>query len=467
MELIPLELTLARALRIGTKDSIAFVGAGGKSTAMFRIARELSPPVFLSVSTHLAVPQATFADRHLVVDEAAPELDLKEIKPDGVTLFTGPWAPMDRISGLRLDTLGKLIAAAKERSIPLLIEADGSRLRPLKAPAGHEPNIPRNVDQVVLVAGLAGLHRPLIEEWVHRPELFARISGAEPGQTITAGHISRALLHEQGGMKNIPMGARRVVLLNQADTEELQASANFIASQLIPSFDAAIVSSLIRSSASKVSDVDASREKSETESRKVFAVYEGIAGIILAAGASARIGKPKPLLTWKGEPFVRHVVRTAQQARLSPIVLVTGAEGNLVREAVRDFSLTIVENLQWESGQASSVRAGIKSLPREVGGAVFLLVDQPQIPAILVQALIQKHATDLSPVVAPIVDGQRGNPVLFDRSTFPDLLTLEGDTGGRGVFSRYSIDWVEWFGVEALLDVDTEEDYRKLQAFSM
>jgi molybdenum cofactor cytidylyltransferase len=83
-----------------------------------------------------------------------------------------------------------------------------------------------------------------------------------------------------------------------------------------------------------------------------------------------------------------------------------------------------------------------------------------------VRALIQRHAANLSPIVAPLIDAQRGNPVLFDRSTFPDLLTLEGDTGGRGVFSRYSIDWVEWQDTEALLDIDTDEDYQRLQTFS-
>lgn len=462
----PLKLTLARALRIGANECVAFVGAGGKTSAMFRVAQELIPPVYLSVSTHLASSQVALADRHVVVDEALPGTEFIEYDPNGLTLFTGPSDQKDRVSGLKPGDLKKLAAAARLRSLPLLIEADGSRLRPLKAPAEHEPEIPQWVDRVVVVAGLAGLNKPLNEEWVYRPDLFVRIAGAEAGQTISADHISRALLHKQGGTKNIPAGARRVVLLNQADTQELQAAANLIAGQLIPSFDAAIVSSLEGWNRREKSEPDLSLRKAWLANREVFAVHERIAGIILAAGASSRIGKPKPLLPWKGEPFIRHVVRTAIGAGLSPIVLVTGADGDLVRETVKDFPLTVVDNLEWVSGQASSVKLGVNSLPGEVGGAVFLLVDQPQIPITLVRALIQRHAENLSPIVAPLIDKQRGNPVLFDRITFPDLLKLEGDIGGRGLFSGYSIDWVEWHGTEALLDVDTDEDFRRLQSLS-
>jgi molybdenum cofactor cytidylyltransferase len=462
----PLSLTLARALRIGSNDCVAFVGSGGKTSAMFRVARELISPVYLSVSTHMASSQAAFADRHIIVNEDSPGIDFMEFELNGLMLFTGPSDQADRVAGLSFNTLEKLAAAAKSRSIPLLIEADGSRLRPLKAPAGHEPNIPQFVDRVVVVAGLAGLNKPLNEEWVHRPDLFAQISGAEPGELITAIHISRALNHSQGGMKNIPRGVRRLALLNQADTQELQSAANLIAGQLIPSFEAVIVSSLKGGIHREESARDFTQGLSGQINREVFAVHERIAGIILAAGASSRIGKPKPLLNWKGEPFIRHVVQTAFGAGLSPVVLVTGADGDLVREAVGEFPLTIVNNLEWATGQASSVKLGVNSLPGEVGGAVFLLVDQPQIPATLVRALIQRHAANLSPIVAPLIDAQRGNPVLFDRSTFPDLLTLEGDTGGRGVFSRYSIDWVEWQDTEALLDIDTDEDYQRLQTFS-
>jgi molybdenum cofactor cytidylyltransferase len=104
----------------------------------------------------------------------------------------------------------------------------------------------------------------------------------------------------------------------------------------------------------------------------------------------------------------------------------------------------------------------LNALPANTGSVVFLLADQPQIPPDLVRALIEKHTRTLAPVIAPRVEGQRGNPVLFDRSTFPDLLALKGDTGGRAIFSRYPIEWIDWDDHNLLLDVDSEADYERL-----
>jgi len=94
---------------------------------------------------------------------------------------------------------------------------------------------------------------------------------------------------------------------------------------------------------------------------------------------------------------------------------------------------------------------------------VFLLVDQPQVTVSLLHALVSLHGETLAPVAAPKVGGQRANPVLFDRSTFPDLMAIRGDVGGRGLFSRYPVAWLNWPDEKLLQDIDTEEDYRRLQ----
>jgi molybdenum cofactor cytidylyltransferase len=98
-----------------------------------------------------------------------------------------------------------------------------------------------------------------------------------------------------------------------------------------------------------------------------------------------------------------------------------------------------------------------------IGSAVFLLADQPQTPIELVKALRDQHAQTLDPIVAPLIDDRRGNPVLFDRVTFADLLSLTGDVGGRAVFAKYPIAYVPWHDANLLLDVDTPEDYQHLR----
>jgi molybdenum cofactor cytidylyltransferase len=122
----------------------------------------------------------------------------------------------------------------------------------------------------------------------------------------------------------------------------------------------------------------------------------------------------------------------------------------------------LVHNPDWGEGQSASLRAGLRALNTEAGAAVFLLADQPQVSAGLIAGLIEAHAAGLPPVVAPLVDGQRANPTLFDRRTFPDLMALQGDVGGRALFSKYEITWVPWYDPSLLLDVDTMEDYQKL-----
>ncbi|GAB4455838.1 MAG: hypothetical protein Kow0070_04870 [Anaerolineales bacterium] len=468
-----MSLTLARALRMEPADCVAFIGAGGKTTAMFKLAREL-PAAIVTATTHLGIWQTSLADRHIATDE-----DTIETFEDfqGVLLITGE-ADGERTKPISEKLLQRLHEHCKARSIPLLIEADGSRQKPLKAWTEHEPPIPAFADLVIHVAGLSGLGKPLSGEHVHRAEIFAELSGVKIGETVTSEAIARVLTHPQSGWKNIPATARRVALLNQADTADLQSAAQTLTSSLLPAYQAVLISSLLH--------------------HQIYAVHEPIAGIILAAGESKRFGKPKQLLEWKGQPFVRAAAQTALRAGLSPVVVVTGANAEAVEAAVRDLNVVIVRNDDWQSGQASSIREGLRSLTPPpslpkirngkldsqhslefefgggarraeevgggvgVGGAIFLLCDQPQVTATIIQALREKHAEGLYPIVAPMIVDRRGNPVLFDRSIFPDLTSLEGNTGGRAIFHKHRVEYLPWHDDGLLLDVDTPEQYERL-----
>jgi molybdenum cofactor cytidylyltransferase len=153
-----------------------------------------------------------------------------------------------------------------------------------------------------------------------------------------------------------------------------------------------------------------------------------------------------------------------------------------VETAVDGLPVSIVRNGDWQDGQSTSIRAGLMNLPllppllldsspgskgfkgnwKGVGAAIFLLSDQPQVPPTVLRALRDEHARTLAPIVAPLVQGQRANPVLFDRLTFPDLLTLRGDVGGRAIFHKYPVDYLTWHDQDLLADVDTPEEYRNL-----
>ena len=446
-------MNLAQALRLPPASSVAFVGAGGKSTALFQLARELNSPVIITATTHLGAWQIPLADKHIIANLPAP-LAALEHNLSGVMLVTGEIKD-NKTEPVNAKILTWLREVCENNSLPLLIEADGSRQKPLKAPAEHEPAIPEFVDLVVQVAGLTGLEKPLNDGIVHRHKIFGNLVGLEMGETIMPEALTRVLTHPIGGLKNIPAVARRVVVLNQADTPELQAQADTIAEYLLPAYHSVIVASL--------------------KKEQIHAVHEPIAGIILAAGESTRFGQPKQLLDWRGEPFVRAVAKTALEAGLSPVIVVTGSHASEVASALDELPVQIVHNEAWQSGQASSIIAGLGPLrpsrppPFSVGkwgrpgGGIFLLADQPQVTPTILHALVEKHASTLAPIVAPMVLDQRANPVLFDRVTFPDLMKLEGDVGGRGIFSKHKVSYLPWHDDAMLLDVDTPEHYQRLK----
>jgi molybdenum cofactor cytidylyltransferase len=145
-------------------------------------------------------------------------------------------------------------------------------------------------------------------------------------------------------------------------------------------------------------------------------------------------------------------------------VVVVGNAADQVIAALQGLPLTFVRNPNWESGQASSIAAGVDALPLQTGAAVFMVADQPLLPVGLLRSLVELHATQLAPIVAPLIDGQRGNPVLFDCRLFTALRSLSGDLGGRALFSRVQPVWLPWSDPAALMDVDTPEDYARLLA---
>lgn len=195
----------------------------------------------------------------------------------------------------------------------------------------------------------------------------------------------------------------------------------------------------------------------------VHAALEPTAGIILAAGGATRYGGPKQLLPWKGQPLVRAAVQAALDAGLSSVVIVTGAYAAQVEAAVSDFDVTVARNDGWTDGQASSIRRGLEACPPKIGSAVFLLADQPFVSPALIRSLCDAHASDAGAIVAPLIGGdRRGNPVLFDRETFADLRGLQGDAGGRALFTRHRVQYVPWHDERIIQDIDNEADYRRL-----
>jgi len=210
-------MNLVKTFRLTMNSKVAFVGSGGKTTAMFQLARDFGSRVILTTTTHLALDQLEQAEKHFIVksveDLPSEILDVEE----NILIFTGPQVEPNRVKGPDQDILIQLAALAEKWGSPLLIEADGARQLPIKAPAEHEPPIPDFVDTVIVVIGLSGLGKPLNEKWVHRPEIFSKLVGLSPGAEISSQHLAAAITSPRGGLKNIPTTARKLLLINQID----------------------------------------------------------------------------------------------------------------------------------------------------------------------------------------------------------------------------------------------------------
>jgi molybdenum cofactor cytidylyltransferase len=192
-----------------------------------------------------------------------------------------------------------------------------------------------------------------------------------------------------------------------------------------------------------------------------------IAGIVLAAGQSSRLGRPKQLLPVHGEPLIRHTLRRVLASSLDQVILVVGQEADEVRAAVADLPVACVFNADAAAGQSTSVRAGLAALSPDVAAAVFILGDQPGVDPNVIDTLIASWRETGAPVVVPRYEDRMGNPVLFDRRLFPELAALEGDTGARPVVRAYHDSGelhVAPVAGPAPPDVDTEADYAALIA---
>jgi molybdenum cofactor cytidylyltransferase len=193
--------------------------------------------------------------------------------------------------------------------------------------------------------------------------------------------------------------------------------------------------------------------------------FDYIAGLILAAGAARRMGRPKQLLDWDGRPLVRVAAETALAAGLSPVLAVLGSAQAEVSAVLADLPLRLVPNPEYAAGQSTSLRAGIAALPSEVAAVVVLLGDQPFVTPTVVKRIVAVWRASGSPIVAPVYAGQRGNPVLFARAVFPELLAIEGDRGARSVLAANPgrVHQVAFDDARPLADIDTPEEYERLR----
>jgi molybdenum cofactor cytidylyltransferase len=228
-------VNLTDALGMMADEVVALVGGGGKTTAMFRLARDVvdrGGRAITTTTTRIFGAQIALAPAHVLTADATPERIAAALTAHGHVLVIGPTETgSGKAEGVSLDLFQRLRAWFPD--VCVLNEADGSRMRPFKAPADYEPVIPTGTTLDVPVVGADVLGQPLDAEHVHRPELVGALCDAPLGTPVTPAIVARVLAHPDGGRKGVPSGARVIVLINKVETLPDRAPARETAECLL------------------------------------------------------------------------------------------------------------------------------------------------------------------------------------------------------------------------------------------
>lgn len=196
--------------------------------------------------------------------------------------------------------------------------------------------------------------------------------------------------------------------------------------------------------------------------------FSRIGIIILAAGASTRLGTPKQLLPHKqGHTLLSHTIQVALNSKCQPVIVVLGAYAERVRQQISHFPVQVIENPQWNQGMGASIRVGIQALsasPEEIEAVVLALCDQPFISDNIIEQLVDAYRLTSKKVVASDYAGTLGVPALFHNTLFSELMNLKEGAGAKQVIRKYNQDIFSIPFAKGAIDIDTSEDYQQFQS---
>lgn len=444
-------MKLAQALDIQRGDVVAFVGAGGKTTAMFRLADELVAEgwrVVTTTTTRIAQEELNRAPQRIGVGHSMklpPSLS-EQIEQHRHVFVFARLEQDSKVRGVSQAWFDENLTAASGIDA-LLVEADGSRRLPMKAPLPHEPVIPASATVVVPVVGMDALGQPLAEETVYGADAIEKVIGYPAGQPVTPRLIAAVLLHPRLGLKHVPRRARIAPLLNKVNDGALP-DARQVADYLLTDIN------VERALVGAVQEADPIREAR----RRVGAV-------ILAAGESKRMGEPKLLMPWgENSTVIRQVCQQVAACGLYEVVLVAGRWGDAIREQVTGLPVRVVINENYAQGEMlSSLKAGLASIWHSSDACLVVLGDQPLIEQTVTRSVVEAYFTGRGRIVAPSYGNRRGHPILIGRAFWESIIAMPPDSAPRDLI-RLHEDEVHHLVVDTdsvLRDIDTPEDYRR------
>ncbi len=417
-------IRLHQVFRLEEGSITAVVGAGGKTSTCFRLAQSFQKNVIITTTTRVGLNQYDGCARHFIV-HTKPELDEALTHAGEIPLLlTCETRDGDTYRGPKPEILAYLLEIWQQRKFTLLIEADGARSLPLKAPADHEPCIPPESQTVIVVAGCAGIGSPINENTVHRPDSYVRLSGLKMGDTITPQAALRVLTHPQGGFKNIPTRAKKILLLNQAETPEIQATAGEIAKQAINlGFDRAIIASL-----------DSIRPLPI-----VFVRFEPVVGAVVLDGDQLRYHSVDETIEQ-----IEICQKRLEDAGCQSFQVIDPETNSEFTQKLKTLKISRVTNPDWQLGKSTGYHQLMRKLTTRAGALILFDLGQVLPSGQLIQAILNAWQSRFASVVRPLIAGRRASPILYDQSVFPKFANLQGDQGINSLTNIGKIEYLPW-----------------------
>ena len=450
------QLALYNCLEITPPAVVSFYGAGGKTTLLRNLAAEMvssGHKVLLTTTTKI-YPYADFSHIYAADTKKAVSALKEHFKQHNLAVLGQRVLTDGKIEGIETDFAAELL---DKLNVTILVEADGARGMPIKGYTEYEPLIPSCSDLIVPVIGADALMTTLTSANVHRlPQLLEAI-GEEEGGAITENLIARTFSAMIAlGSVQAP-GANVICVFNKADLLKAAGRTSLEVSRL-----------LAGSSEAKRFLVTLAGSRDPV---KINLCLEGgwlsaaVTCIILAAGLSSRMGQDKLRLKLGDKTVLEQTIDNIVKAGVKEIIVVNRPENNLPILAEK-YNCRIIENQHYKSGISSSLKAGLLAVKNETQGVIFALGDQPFVSVDTIKLLVNRYRNNLKLITCPHYRGQRGNPIIFDRRTWPDLLRVNDDQGGRALFHTVApseIDQVDTEDPAVVMDLDTPEDYQNLR----
>jgi len=448
-------MSIQEALNITKGDVVALVGAGGKTTLMLTLGEELAASGYVTAMTTTTKMDMVKVQQNL---DIIIEDDLNKVetilKNRLLSLSTQPKALnsiliSSKYTNKLIGVDPSWISRIGKITDIVIIEADGAAKRSFKAPLNHEPVIPPCTDIVITIVGVDIVGRPLTAKYVHRPERVAQLTGLKLGENVDCQTISKVLMHPDGSTRGKPVNASRIYILNKVDNYRRTLIAREIAQKLLISgADKVILTSFTKEP--NIVEVIDKRDNPK------------VAAIILAAGLSKRMGRDKLQLMLGNKTILRHVIDNVLQSDASDVVLVTGPEFKKIDYTSKKYDrLKIIKNDNQELGKSGSIKLGLKQIPDDIKAAIFVMADQPFVTAATINKLINEYIQSRPLILAPVYQGQRGSPVIFDHILNDELTILQGDTGGLEIMEKYKehLKLVQFDNPLLGIDIDTWDQY--------